>query len=82
MPRAFSTRRFTFAYAGIMAALVALAAGALQHRYHQRQERRFDRRRESLQLLLVSSYRELGEARFSAWLANADFLVWASRAGT
>lgn len=61
-----------------MAALVALAAGALQHRYHQRQERRFDRRRESLQLLLVSSYRELGEARFSAWLANADFLVWAS----
>ena len=78
MPRTFSTRRFTFAYAGITAALVALAAGILQQRLHQRQERLFDRRRESLQHLLVSSYRELGPERFPAWLARVDFRAWAT----
>ncbi|MGD9613474.1 MAG: sensor histidine kinase [Kiritimatiellia bacterium] len=78
MPRAFSTRRFTFAYAGIMAALVALAAYALHYYSLQRQERQLERRRESLQHLLVSSYRELGAERFPAWLARVDFQAWAA----
>ncbi len=78
MPRAFSTRRFTFAYAAIMAALIALAASALQHLSLQRQARQLERRRESLQHLLVSSYRELGPERFLPWLARVDFQAWAA----
>ena len=78
MPRAFSTRRFTFAYAGIMAALVALAAYALHSYSLQRQVRQLDRRRESLQNLLASSYGELGAQRFPAWLARVDFQAWAA----
>lgn len=78
MPRASTTRRFTFAYAAIMAGLVALAAGTLQHLILRRQEFRHDRRRESLQHLLVSSYRELGAERFPAWLERVDFQAWST----
>ena len=80
MPQAFSTRRFTFAFAAVAAALVALAASSFQHHFHRRQERLFDRRREALLNLLVATYRDLGAERFPAWLERVDFQAW-SRPG-
>ena len=78
MPRAFSTRRFTFTYALVVAVLVALAANLLHVQRLRRQETLLQRRLGALQHLLVTAYREIPAARFPSWLSHVDFRAWAA----
>ena len=76
MPRAFSTRRFTFAYALIVAVLVALGANLVNYFHLQRQVRIHHQRFESLQHLMLTAYRGLPADQFTPWLARVDFQAW------
>ncbi len=76
MPRAFSTRRFTFAYAGVVALLVALGANLANFYRLQRQEGLLQLRFESLQHLTLTAYRSLPADRFIPWLERIDFRAW------
>ncbi len=78
MLRTFSTRRFTIAYALVVALLVALGANLLHFFHLQRQERQIQHRLESLQHILVSTYREIPADRFLPWLDHVDFRAGAS----
>ena len=78
MPRAFSTRRFTLAYALVVAVLVAAGATLLNYRHLQRQERIHRQRFEFLQDLLLTAYRGLPADQFIPWLARVDFQAWES----
>ena len=78
MPRAFSTRRFTFAYALIVAVLVALGANLVNFFHLQRQVRIHHQRFESLQHLMLTAYRGLPADQFIPWLARVDFQAWES----
>ena len=78
MPRAFSTRRFTFAYALIVAVLVALGANLVNFFHLQRQAQIHHQRFESLQHLMLTAYRGLPADQFTPWLARVDFQAWES----
>jgi len=78
VPRAFSTRRFTFTYALVVAVLVALVANLFHAQRLRRQEALLQRRLGALQHLLVTAYREIPAERFPFWLSHVDFRAWAA----
>ena len=78
MPRAFSTRRFTLAYALFVAVLVALGANLVNFLLLQRQERLHQQRFESLQHLMLTAYRGIPGDQFVPWLERVDFHAWES----